>query len=239
MQTINVIYLYTNLINGKQYVGQSVDFKNRHRRHIAGYDKDHSLIDKAIVKYGIDNFSVRILEAVPHLKGQFLKNYLNKLEVFYIDKLKPEYNQTKGGDYNPMYDPVIRRKHREMMTGDNNPMKKWENRVKFMGENNPMKRPEIVAKFKGIENPSKREDVKRLISMKKSSTGIYRLRKKVNKQCVQGFTWYYLTEDKKTISSTSLSKLIDKLNAKGIELVILDEEKAKNTFEGGGIQWQT
>lgn len=231
METINVIYLYTNKVNGHQYVGQTVNLNERHKRHCKNYDKN-SLIDKAIEKYGESNFELTILESVPHLKGQFLKNYLNKLEQFYISIYNPTYNQTKGGDDNPMNNPKIRKYHKKIMNSS-----KVKDRIpKFNSKNNPMKNPEIVDKyFRGDKNPAKRMQVKCKISKKNGSTGIYHLTKKHNKRCVQGFTWYYLTEDGRSISSTKLPKLLDKLKSENIELIIVDEQKANLIFEEGGV----
>jgi len=83
------IYRWTNNISAKSYVGSSINLSARLYRyyslaHIAAQAK-HSLICKALVKYGYSNFRFEILE------------YCNKhdtisREQYYIDLLKPEYN---------------------------------------------------------------------------------------------------------------------------------------------------
>ena len=61
------IYKIENLINGKIYIGKSVDIDNRIRNHKSesfnpisnAYD---TAIHRAIRKYGIDNFSFEVVE---------------------------------------------------------------------------------------------------------------------------------------------------------------------------------
>lgn len=60
MRTICGIYRITNKINGKSYIGQSVNIKNRWYVHKA--TKDDYPIHRAIRKYGKNNFSWEILE---------------------------------------------------------------------------------------------------------------------------------------------------------------------------------
>ena len=96
-----VIYCYTNRLNGHTYIGQSTNFKERLRRHSNGVDADHSAIDRAIQKYGIENFDIEIWETVDYLDGDLLKKGLNAMERLYIALLNPYYNITDGGDFNP------------------------------------------------------------------------------------------------------------------------------------------
>lgn len=52
------IYLITNLINGKQYVGQTIyTAEQRFKQHLRG----DLYIDKAIRKYGVENFKLEVL----------------------------------------------------------------------------------------------------------------------------------------------------------------------------------
>lgn len=103
------IYLLTNLVNGKKYVGQSTDINRRFSEHLRSAQPDkypqkserdaNCPIHKAMVKYGVNNFSLTILEECP-------KEQLNEQERYWIEKLNTYidngqgYNVTKGGQEN-------------------------------------------------------------------------------------------------------------------------------------------
>ena len=54
------IYKIENLINGKVYIGKSIEIEKRWQKHLNA--KDNFLIHKALRKYGKENFSFTILE---------------------------------------------------------------------------------------------------------------------------------------------------------------------------------
>ena len=84
------IYQILNKVNGKSYVGQSVNIKRRWAEHkILSRDETLSL-KRAFRKYGIENFEFLVLEKCS-------KDSLNDREEHYISLLSPEYNRTKGG----------------------------------------------------------------------------------------------------------------------------------------------
>lgn len=90
MKTYNYIYLITNNLNGKIYVGKhSTDNLND------GYMGSGKLIKLAYNKYGIENFSKKILAFAD------TEDELNDLEIFYIKDLDAKtkgYNLTDGGE---------------------------------------------------------------------------------------------------------------------------------------------
>lgn len=55
------VYKITNKINQKVYIGQTNNYKVRKIQHESGYSKSSS-IDKAIQKYGKQNFEWEILK---------------------------------------------------------------------------------------------------------------------------------------------------------------------------------
>jgi len=93
------IYLITNLINVKKYVGQTIrDPQKRLNQHIVDSNNNsQSYIHRAIRKYGIDNFQFEVID-----ESSSDRDELNDLEEFYIgfyDTFKGVgYNCTSGGD---------------------------------------------------------------------------------------------------------------------------------------------
>lgn len=103
------IYALTNKINGKVYVGKTINsMAQRITKHKSA---NKTPIQKAINKYGINSFDVSILEYVNTDEG------LNEREYFWICELNTRsplgYNLTDGGEgcHNPS--PETREKLRE------------------------------------------------------------------------------------------------------------------------------
>ena len=90
------IYLITNPINGKVYVGKTVQYKRRMKKHEYSGKNPKYYFSNAIRKYGWENFTKEILiDEVP-------VEDLDNLEINYIafyDSFNREkgYNCTKGG----------------------------------------------------------------------------------------------------------------------------------------------
>lgn len=87
------IYKITNKINNKTYIGQSIELERRLTSHLRGWED--SVIDNAIKKEGINNFTFEIIEECP-------LEQLNEREIYWIqyyDSYLNGYNQTPGGSY--------------------------------------------------------------------------------------------------------------------------------------------
>lgn len=88
-----IIYLFTNKINGKKYVGQTVrPFEDRFSEH----RRKDSLLSRAFKKYGIENFDHEIIDTASDV------NELNEKEIFWTKQLNSKfpngYNLCDGGD---------------------------------------------------------------------------------------------------------------------------------------------
>lgn len=93
-----IIYLVTNLIDNKKYVGQtSQSLITRWKRHQYPFNhRGHSYLYNAICKHGVDNFSVEAL-AVVHTKEDM--DFYERFLIKEFDLRNPEkgYNLTDGG----------------------------------------------------------------------------------------------------------------------------------------------
>lgn len=91
------IYKITNQINGKVYIGQSVNIKERWRRHRTAVNENTNLpLYRAIQKYGLENFTFEVIE-------ECLKKELDEKEIYWIkyyNSINPErgYNLSLGGN---------------------------------------------------------------------------------------------------------------------------------------------
>ena len=112
---MSFIYVITNKINNKQYVGKTTDtIQHRWKRHLIDSRKRISekrpLYD-AINKYGPENFTIDALE-------ECSINELEEREQYWIDKLdtyQKGYNATLGGDGKILYDyKKIAQKYQEL-----------------------------------------------------------------------------------------------------------------------------
>lgn len=125
------IYKITNTINGKCYIGQSVDLIKRIKKHIKtlinGTNRNEHL-QNAYRTYGAGNFTIEIIEECD-------EQHLDEREIFWIDFYKSYdknygYNKTKGGKGGNGYLEVldedgvneIKRKQSESHKGERNPL---------------------------------------------------------------------------------------------------------------------
>lgn len=90
------IYKITNTLNGKCYIGQSVDIYKRWAEHKSNWmqsSQRNKCLYRAFRKYGIDNFTFEILQKCK-------KDKLDEREEYWIKKLNSfhgGYNMNSGG----------------------------------------------------------------------------------------------------------------------------------------------
>lgn len=135
------IYLITNNINGKKYIGQSRNLVKRWNDHKveARHNRSTLLVHNAMREYGIDNFSFDILLECP----------IDMLDVWESDMIR-------------LYDTFVPNGYniRDGKKGITE-----EERLKLserMKENNPMKNPEVVKKV-SMKMTGRKQDKERVI----------------------------------------------------------------------------
>lgn len=130
------IYKITNTINGKMYIGQSVNIEKRWKVHkYMRYNDMNNKLYRAMNKHGFDNFVFSIICEVP-------KSALDEYEISYIkyyDTVDNGYNIKHGGQgeryyiqteehkkknsealkiNNPMFDPIVKERWKNAITSE-------------------------------------------------------------------------------------------------------------------------
>jgi hypothetical protein len=116
--------MFTNLINGKRYIGSAKDIRNRMYVYysIKSLENCNSmLICRALLKHGYSNFSLPYLEILEYCEP----DKCLEREYYYFKLLKPEYNTS----LNPSavfagrkHSDESRKKISDAHQGENNPM---------------------------------------------------------------------------------------------------------------------
>lgn len=105
---VSGIYKIENKINGKVYIGQSVDVYRRLKKHIWEIkNNNNNVLYKAFKKYGIENFTYELIEECD-------VEELDEKEIFYIRKYNSYigaensngYNLNTGGGVNRGWNPT-------------------------------------------------------------------------------------------------------------------------------------
>jgi len=158
----HIIYLATNLINNKKYIGQTKEGRLDRRifEHINDipYTKATTIFHAALDKYGLDNFTFEILESnidtanIDKKEQEYIKQY----NTYY--KNNCGYNMTLGGQGTHGY--VFTEADKKKMSEKN---KAWWKNLK---ENNPEKYKAICkANSERQKGKPKSEEAKRKLSI--------------------------------------------------------------------------
>lgn len=111
------IYMITNKINNKKYIGQSINIKERKHYHFTTHC--NMAISHSIFKYGKDNFDFVILEECD-------ESQLDELEIKYITEYETHvslgkgYNVDLGGRGVGKMSDETKQKLRDLNLGENN-----------------------------------------------------------------------------------------------------------------------
>ena len=182
------VYIIKNLVNSTYYVGVACDVKIRWRKHIGvAYGSTEKMIaqqcaiHKAILKYGKENFSFKIIEDCATRENALQK------EIFWIKYLSDlkisKYNETTGGDGFGKHSLERKKKISERHSGEKCSMSKMtEEKVKeirFLYQNYNIKQSKLCIIYKlspsamsaiihhhtwnfGLEKPNKKIIPKRI-----------------------------------------------------------------------------
>lgn len=87
------IYQIQNTLNGNSYIGLTNNIKRRIQEHRTpkNIKNKDTVLARAFRKYGKDNFTFKVLEIVDDA------SQLAEREMYWIEKLSPEYNMNQGG----------------------------------------------------------------------------------------------------------------------------------------------
>lgn len=109
------IYLITNKINNKKYVGKTKrSLKIRFRQHCLAYGHGiRTYIACAINKYGEENFTIEELATCKDDDFAYFESYY--IQLYQTHYTQNGYNITYGGDDNPMDDINVINKHKSIM----------------------------------------------------------------------------------------------------------------------------
>lgn len=88
------IYKATNRINGKSYIGQTVDYRSRVWQHQRCYEKEKCKFHDAIQGFGFDNFDWEILKTCENKKEA---DQSERYYIEYYNSYRDGYNENKGG----------------------------------------------------------------------------------------------------------------------------------------------
>ena len=110
------IYMITNTINNKKYIGQSINIKRRKSEHFT--KQCNMVISKSIFNYGKENFDFKILKECE-------ESQLDELEIKYIIEYKSNnrefgYNIENGGNGIGKISEDTKQKIKESTTGYKN-----------------------------------------------------------------------------------------------------------------------
>lgn len=204
------IYKIENLINGKVYIGQSVDIQYRFNNHKSESFNPKSnayntAIHRAIRKYGVDNFSFDIIEECDQDK-------LREREIYWIDYYKSfgrGYNLTSGGEGVP----TINIKQTQKL---------WDDglSVKEIAQNLNCQQHTVIHILESYEKYSNQESYKR---------GRENARKKLHKPIVQYDLHGNFIQKYKSVTEASMLTNIKRNN---ISAVLIGKQ-----LSAGGYQW--
>ena len=204
------IYKIQNLINGKIYIGQSVDIQYRFNNHKSESFNPKSnayntAIHRAIRKYGVNNFSFDIIEECD-------QDRLREREIYWIDYYQSYgdgYNLTSGGEGVPTVDI----KQTQQLWDDGLAIKEIAQRLKCQQHT-------VIRILESYEKYNNQESYRR---------GRENARKKMNKPIIQYDLLGKFVQKYKSINEASIATNIRRSS---ISSTLIGKQ-----LSAGGYQW--
>jgi len=168
------LYKITNIVNGKVYIGQSVEPNRRWSKHktatrglIKGNNKNPQFIHKAMAKHGIDNFTFNIICTCAGAEEAGLKED-ELIEQYNSRDEKCGYNLIPGGKIKAGKDhPWFGRNHsdksKSLISNKMQNNKNWINSSRMSGKKHSEKtKKKLAQKLTGNSNAFKPDKIKTL-----------------------------------------------------------------------------
>ena len=159
------IYKITNTINGKCYIGQSVNIERRlefHKKLLSYGNHPNNHMQNSVNKYNIDNFTFEIIEECDKSKLSDRERYW----ISHYNSMNEGYNMTSGGENIPGWQQTdeVRLKISEALK-INNPMKRKEVSKKANSDRIWLETSrEKISKANSNPSPERRARISTLIS---------------------------------------------------------------------------
>jgi group I intron endonuclease len=209
---IMLIYKITNLISGKEYIGQAISHTHMSRRW--HYHRQFGLLGKAIRKYGLENFTFEVL--LDNVKDHGTLDLLEKRLIRVRNTTIPDgYNVTFGGwgglsgdrhwskfhpERYPRGDKHYSRTHPEKLArGDRNGSRVHPERLARGDKHGSHTHPERIARGERANSKIVRKQVFQIRAMKdklfltnEEIAGLVGLAKSTIRQIVTRATWGWL-----------------------------------------------
>lgn len=175
------IYLLRNTVNDKTYVGKTARTpEKRFIEHVDASKQKRTYLQKSMSKHGAENFVVEILEAVDD------ESLLDTKEKYWIAKLNPEYNMTKGGEGGNTTIKYTEERKRERSKKSSASIKKmWESMTEYERKQR-MRKTHSKTDYKGYSEKlsvsrkeyfAKETEEQRAIRIEKAKIGAKKVKK--------------------------------------------------------------
>lgn len=142
------------------------------------------------------------------------------------EKTKRKISEAKKGKKPYEMTEETRKKMSEARKGKKSPM--------YGKTHSEKTRKKMSKAHKGKKPYEMTEEVKKKMSRARNTTGFYRVSKQKKNSCKQGFIWLYRyyneNNEQKSLSSTDLKKLEQKVLLNNLEWYIINEENAKQSL---------